>query len=181
RPAGGTRCVVGEVVERLVVELEQRVRAVRVHRRGQVARVGAGTRGGAVRPAGGADVAGRVVPAAGVPGPVDALGGQPVADGRRGLRRQLPGGRGTGGERLERRLDRVDREVAADGTRRRGRRTGRYHARAVRVGGLGQRPVLEPGRRVQRVVRRAAVRADDRVQVGRAAVGHRTRPGRRGG
>src|SRR5437763_10191448 len=181
RPAGGTRCAAGEVVERLVVELEQRVRAVRVQRRGEVARVGAGPRGGAVRPAGGADVAGRVVPAAGVPGPVDALGGQPVADGRRGLRRQLPGGRGTGGERLERRLDRVDREVATDGARRWGRRAGRYLAGAVRVRGLGECGVLQAGARVQRVVGRAAVGADDRVQVGRATVGDRVRPGRRRG
>src|SRR6266545_2092034 len=67
--------------------LGELVRAVRVHRGRIVLRVGAGTRGGAVGPAGAADVAGRVVPAAAVPGPVHALGGEPVADGRCGLRR----------------------------------------------------------------------------------------------
>src|SRR5205823_9617157 len=70
---GGARREAREVVERLVVELEQLVRAVRVHPGGERVRVGAGARRGAVRPAGAAHVAGRVVPAAGVPGPVDAL------------------------------------------------------------------------------------------------------------
>src|SRR6476659_4982533 len=59
------RRVVRVVIERLVVELEQLVRAVRIDRRGQGVRVGAGPWDIAVGPSGTANVTVRVRPAAG--------------------------------------------------------------------------------------------------------------------
>ena len=79
--------VVVVVVERLVVVLEVDVRAARPDRVRPYVRVDA-VRAGAVRPAGRADVAVGVRPATRVPGPVDALGGQLVADVRAGQGRQ---------------------------------------------------------------------------------------------
>ena len=137
RPAGRARGVVGVVVERLVVELEQAVRAERVG----VGRVGrSGARVGSlqvfgsataapVRPAGAARVARGVVPAARVPRPVDAGRGQLVADGDVGRveRRQPPRHGGARRVRLVERLRRVDGVVAA-------------HER-----GLDRRPASRPG------------------------------------
>ena len=83
RPRLGPRGVVGEVRERLVVELEQPVRAVREDDAGArvVVRIAAG-RAGAVRPARTTDVTVRVRPAARVPGPVDPGRRELVADRR---------------------------------------------------------------------------------------------------
>ena len=115
--------VVLVVVERLVVVLEQLVRAVREDRAGRRLGVGAGSR--PVRPARSADVAVGVRPAARVPRPVDALLAQPVADRRALLRRQPARRRGAGRVRLVWRLDRVDGPVAA-GQPRRVRRGARH-------------------------------------------------------
>ena len=90
RTAGRPRRVVREVRERLVVELEGGVRALRegVARVRIVVRVRA--RGPApVRPARAVDEPGCVRPAARVPRPVDALRGQAVADRRVRLRDEL--------------------------------------------------------------------------------------------
>src|SRR5439155_23844137 len=93
-------------------------------------------------------VARGVVPTAGVPGPVDALGRQPVTDGRAGLRRQLRGRLGRVGVRevrLDGRLDGVHRVVAAQraGRRRADLRVGL--AGAVGVPRLGERTGVHAG------------------------------------
>ena len=86
-PAGRARGVAREVRQRLVVLLERLVRAVRVARVRPAASGPAGADVGSaqvgpgpLRVAAPADVAGRVVPAAGVPGPADAGVGEPVTD-----------------------------------------------------------------------------------------------------
>ncbi len=112
---GCARGIAREVVERLMVELERRVRAEREGLPvgdGHV-RVRAG-RPGAIGPARSVRVAGRVVPAAGVPRPADPGVAHPVADVQRG--RGVVRGRLRGAEaalRLPRRLQGVDGPVAA--------------------------------------------------------------------
>ena len=155
------------VVERLVVVLEQVVRALRpgCDRRVDV-RVGAAgrrrRRPRAVRPAGVADVAVGVRPAAGVPGPVDAFRRQPVADRRVRLCREP---RRKVRRRLEGRCLRVDRVVAAGESGDRRRQTAR----------LRQHPVDQAAvrRRVERAHPRRPVRHWRRGRNGKAiAVEH---------
>ena len=78
------------VVQRLVVELEDLVRAIRKDGVGGRVRVGAG-RAVAVGPTGGAGVAVSVRPATRVPGPAHSSGAELVTDRRASLRRQLDG------------------------------------------------------------------------------------------
>src|SRR4051812_20627954 len=84
RTSGLALPIGGEVRERLVVVLEVRARAVRVDGGRAVCRVLAGARSVAVGPATATHVAGRVVPAAGVPRPRDISGTEFVADVRGG-------------------------------------------------------------------------------------------------
>jgi len=173
RPAGGTFRVVRVVVERLVVELEQPVRAVRRCRVREGVRGRAG-RAVAIRVPRLADEARRIRPATRVPGPVDAGVAKPVADRRCRLQRDLES---RDLVRLRRRLAGVDRVGAAGEAERR---------RAER----GQLSVVQrPGRRrdVERDVRalrrrriaeyRHAVRVENRVVRGRRAGERRRRRG----
>ena len=89
RAAGLAGRVGGEVVERLVVELEQLARAVGIDGAGRGVGVRARPGRRPVGPPRRADVTVGVRPAARVPRPVDALGAQAVADRRRRLQRQL--------------------------------------------------------------------------------------------
>src|SRR4051794_6335118 len=107
------RRVVREVHERLMVVLEHPVGALRILEGRVGIRVGT-VRPRAVRPTWSVHVAGGIRPAAGVPGPVDSLARQALADRRVGLRNEL---RSERAERLGRRLHRVDREVAARAVR----------------------------------------------------------------
>src|SRR5436309_410362 len=82
-PRHSTRRVVGEIVERLMVELKQLVRAVRPDRCGK----GVGIRaapclGGLfpIAPTWSTDISGGVGPAARIPGPIDTVCAQLVAD-----------------------------------------------------------------------------------------------------
>src|SRR6202035_60307 len=105
-------CVIGVVVERLMVELEDLVRAIGVRRVCGGVRVGA-RRPVAVCPSGLPDFASGVGPSTGVVGPADAGGAELVTDRRPSLGRQL----WTSLEGLERRLDGVDRVVTAGASR----------------------------------------------------------------
>src|ERR1700694_1167359 len=95
-------CVIGVVVERLMVELEDLVRAIGVGRVCGGVRVCA-RRPVAICPSGLSDFASGVGPATGVVGPANASGAEFVTDRRPRLRRQL----WTSLEGLERRLDGV--------------------------------------------------------------------------
>ena len=128
-PRGGPRRVVGEVIERLVMELEQLVRAVGIRGAADgVGRIGAG-RAGAVAVVGTAGIPGGIVPATRVPGPIDTTGAELVADRHIDL---AAGGYHQGWEpapvlgsrsiRLVPRLRRVHGEITANDAGR-GRRT----------------------------------------------------------
>src|SRR5205814_416206 len=80
RAAGLPLGVAREVAERLVVELEQAACAVGVDVGRTMTGVLAAAHGRPVGPAGAADVAGRVVPASGVPRPRHVRGAELVAD-----------------------------------------------------------------------------------------------------
>src|SRR2546429_9468207 len=86
---GCAGCKAGVVVEGLVMELKNLVRAVRPSR----IREGVGIRAsrGAVSPAGRADIAVGIRPSTRVPCPPDAGGTQLITDRRAGLRRQVGG------------------------------------------------------------------------------------------
>ncbi len=134
------------------MELEDGVRADRVDRARDRVGVLADAGRRAVRPARPADVAVRVRPAAGVPGPVDPGAAQAVADRRRGLRlRELRAERPRG---LERRPHRVHGEVAAR----------EVEARRRRADDRERAALDRSRRRVERVRGRHPVRVDDRVQ-----------------
>src|SRR6202049_734267 len=159
---GGSGRVTGEVVERLVMELEDLVRAIRICRIRRRIWIRANARGGAIGPSRCTDVAIGIRPPTGVPGPADAGRAQLIADRLAVLRRQL----GSALERLVGRLDGVDRVVAARASRNSGwadlghllvrHRTG---GRVERIGGLWH-----------------AVRIDDRMDRGGSSG-----PGRRRG
>ena len=137
-----------------MVELEHLVRAIGPDRVRRRIRIGADTRDCSVRPTRSTDIAVGVGPAARVPGPADAAGGELVTDRRAGLRRQLRRPL----ERLVRGLDRVDRVVAASAVRHRRR----AHLRQLAVQD-------RTGRGVQRRGGRHPVRVDDRVVRRRSA------------
>src|SRR5260370_19313505 len=108
RPAGGPGSVCSEVVERVVVEVEALVRAERISRVGNRVGVRTDAGRGSVSPAGGANIAVRIGPAARVPGPGHVSGAELVADGLPSLGRKLEWVRRC---RLVCRLDGVDSEV----------------------------------------------------------------------
>ncbi len=96
----GARCIVGVVVERLMVVLEQRVRAVRVAGAHGGGGIGAGIGRISVGPARTGDISVRVRPTARIPRPIDVRRGQPVASTVYGTAEHLgsgaPDGRGVG-------------------------------------------------------------------------------------
>src|SRR5260370_31104295 len=120
RPAGGPGSVCSEVVERVVVEVEALVRAERISRVGNRVGVRTDAGRGSVSPAGGANIAVRIGPAARVPGPGHVSGAELVADGLPSLGRKLEWVRRC---RLVCRLAGVDSELPTCDNRDGGRQT----------------------------------------------------------
>ena len=168
RTIGGAGGVAREVVERLMVELEGRIGAERVLAvGGRDVRVRARAIRRAVRPARSGRVARRVVPAPRVPRPADAGIAHPIADVQGRVR--VIGRRLWSAEaalRLPRRLERIDRPVAA-GEARDGR------GKVARLGDVAvDRGLVGPVERI-RVVRAAR---EPRGIEQRVLTGRRARP-----